>query len=329
MNTAPPLQPFVELIGWEGGGQPIVVLGEYADALALRLVRLTGDPASASGPAAMAVALDLLDVRCAGGVVSGLTWPPVAAMLLGRWPRPPTLTELERLLIDQPARPVLAPGNAVVPESDWSHGVGPGTSLGENRWLGAVKRVDRAWELVDRLGGPVSGLVRTCTRLILLRGSEAGEVGSWSTDELIGCTVLLNADVDDFTVATLAEAIVHETIHHVQAMFEVGRPFVTDPSLAASPARYDSPWSGQPLTAKSLVAACFVWYSLARMWDRVDGAADAGTKADHLWRASRGFVAGDPAGQVAGLAWALDREIPAVISTLQDAVRTRWAQGVR
>jgi HEXXH motif-containing protein len=195
-----------------------------------------------------------------------------------------------------------------------------------DRRPGAAGRVDRACALVDQLGERVSALTRTCTRVVLLRASEAGQVGSWSTDELIGCTVLLNADSEDFSIGALAEAIVHEAIHHVQAMFEISRPFVVDASVAVSPSRYTSPWSGRPLTAKSLLAACFVWYSIAAMWARAgEDVEDTDALAAHRWHASSGFVTGDPAGMVAEFGWALDPEIPAVVSALQDTVRSQWA----
>jgi hypothetical protein len=330
VKAPPPLKPFLALIGWEAGAEPLFVLGEYADALALRLVRVAGNGASRSGPADAGRALDLLDrldTPPGGGLVSGLTWPPIAAMLLGRWPRPPSLTELEELLRPQPGAPALGRDDLIRLEGGWSAGAGPGYPLTGRRRQCAAERVDRAWSLVDQLGGRVSNLARTCTRVILLRSSEAGQVGSWSTDELIGCTVLLNADSDDFSVATLAEALVHEAIHHVQAMYEIRRPFVADSSLAASPTRYPSPWSGQPLTAKSFLAACFVWYAIATMWATAgDGVAGADERAAQQWRASRGFVAGDPAATVSEFAWALDRDIPAAVATLQDAVRRQWAQ---
>jgi hypothetical protein len=327
VNAPPLLEPFRSLIGWEAGAEPLAVVGEYANALALRLVRVAGGDAPGSGPDGVARALDLLDTPQTGGVVSGLTWPPIAAMLLGRGPRPPSLSELEALLQPQLGVPALGADNLIRPEGEWSAGAGPGQAMTGYRRQCAAARVARAWTLVNQLGERVSALARICTRVIVLRSSDAGQVGSWSTDELIGCTVLFNADSDHFPVATLAEALVHEAIHHVQAMYEIRRPFVADPSLATSPTRYPSPWSGQPLTAKSLLAACFVWYAIAAMWATAgDEVAGADERAAHQWRASRGFVADDPAATVSEFAWALDPDVPAVVAALQDVVRSLWAQ---
>lgn len=309
------LDAFAAVISWAPGASVRPILGGYLDVLADRA-------AVALARSGGAARLDALEGRTPGGLLAVLTWPPVAAALLGRSPASP-----ESMLGGWPGHPpvpVLGAGPAVLRRPAWLHGEGPGVDLAGADWVASGERLVAAWSVLDAVGDDVAGVARLLTRVICPRHDARPDVvGSWSTDELIGCTVVVGAG-RHADPATLAELLVHEAVHHCQGMVEVARPFVVDRALTAGPERHPSPWTGVPLTAKSLLAACFVWFSLAHLWERArpvlgDRRVDGG-----LRRAVRGFVDGDPAGTVAGFAWALDPDVPEVVARLQGEVRRRW-----
>ncbi len=310
--TAPPLSSFVAAISGDEDAALAIAAG-YADLLTRRL----GAVISAMDEPGCSDILGLLaDVdHLPGGALGALTWPPVSSWLLGRQPGQVDAGELAtQMHVGAATRFGTGPGIASAPS--WLRCQGPGESVaGSSGTLGLRPGL----ELLSQYSTGTSGLVRLCTRVVAFQRTARGEsTGSWSTDELIGCTVLVNAH-RDAQPAWLAESLLHEAVHHCQGMFEVARPFIMDPLLVERPDRYPSPWSGSELTAKSLIAACFVWYALAIFWAR---AGDAHEPA--LRRAVHGFAAGDPASMIGGFAGALDPGVPAVVTELQGDIRSRY-----
>lgn len=317
------LDRFVDVIAWRGGTETLSIFSRYTDTLAQRFVDMVGRLRCASERDAMVELLTSLDETYRNGVVVGLTWPPVAAMLLGhragRW----SLRELQHLLATPGDLDAITAKSVTIPEPAWFGAAGPGHPLTGKEWHRAAEMVDDAWGLVDRMGEAVSALARAHTRAVVLRGSDPGQIGSWSTDELVGCTVLVNAHTAAFDVATIAEAIVHEAVHHTQGMFETQRSLLRAGSTAAATGSFPSPWTGRALTPKSLLAACFVWYSIASLWASVGDAVEGAVRVSHLSRAANGFVSGNPAQTVEAFASLLEPDVLPTIHLMQAEIRSR------
>jgi len=310
--TAPALSSFAAAISGDEDAALAIASG-YADLLTRRLGTVISamDEPDRSHILGMLADID----RLSGGALGALTWPPVSSCLLSRQSGQVDARELA-LQMHVGATTQFGTGPGIVSAPSWLRCQGPGESVAGS---GGTPRLQLGLELLSRYSTGTSDLVRLCTRVVVFQRTGRPEsTGSWSTDELIGCTVLVNAH-RDAQPAWLAESLLHEAVHHCQGMFEIARPFIIDPLLVERPDRYRSPWTGTELTAKSLIAACFVWYALATFWAR---AADAHEPA--LRRAVRGFVIGDPASMIDGFAGALDPGIPAVITELQDDIRGRY-----
>lgn len=291
------------------------ILVSYVHVLADRVGALVSDTAQVGSDAAghrrgvVAVALQ----RCGelpAGELGALTWPPVAARLLGRVvEQDPAVVVAD---LEAGARAVL--GEPVVLQDPWwLRGRAPGTTA-----VTTVVPWDDGFAVLERLGA--AAFTRTFTRTLTARaGEDPALEGSWSSDEVIGSTVLMAPQRLD--VPFVAESLLHEAVHHCQGMYEVaGGAFVRDAALVTRSQRYASPWTGQALTAKSLLAAVFVWYVLALSWS---GDAAHRHRAD---RAARGFIAGDPAGSVASFGWALDPEVPPLVASLESEIRGRFGR---
>ena len=61
----------------------------------------------------------------------------------------------------------------------------------------------------------------------------------------------------------LADALVHEAIHAILYSIECSNPLV---SAAPAGLLIRSPWSGNSLSIRTYLHACFVWYGLAKFW---------------------------------------------------------------
>lgn len=315
----PDLDIFVRTITWADPESLVSVLTSYLDVLVEQIRRLlAAEKAYAVG--SIIKQIETIEKHFTGGSVSALTWPPVAGGLLGRLgPDAP----VKQLLRSEPFTP-LGQTPAALRAPVWLRDYGPGTVLPPEIWKTQTGVLEPAWRFLAGCGEDIVDFAQTCTRTITLRStSQQGVTGSWSTDELIGCTVLVNAHLHD-EPAFLAEFLVHEAVHHAQGMFEVFRPFIRDVSLVNEGARYTSPWTGAELTAKSFLAACFVWFSLAHLWERAEGVANSRTRTDGIRRAARGFLTGDPASTVRLFSWALDAEVAEVVTTIQETACQRW-----
>jgi hypothetical protein len=253
-------------------------------------------------------------------VAAMLAWPPVSRILLRRPQTDEPALRIAELLDGAKLLPEVGatPDSQAVPawldrNDEWYPLPAPTSCLD----------LTAALDLLELSVG-ASELVRLCTSAVVLCEHPDRRVsGSWSSDELIGCTVLINIGRGTDTT-TVAEALLHEAIHHCQAMVEVFRPFILEPNIVTTSIRYPSPWTGQPLTFKSLLAATFVWFGLALHWKRVSERVDSQDARVRCRRAVRGFVEGDPARTIAQCSWALDPVVPPLVSSLQDEVRDLW-----
>ncbi len=286
------------------------ILTRYADLLAGRLGSFLG-ALQAPERDVVAHALDTADAL-PGGALSAIIWPPVAAHLLGRRAVQPSV---EQFTAELRAGAALAL-DAEAQVAEFAPWLAEQVNGGKAWTAGPTSPVQPGWQRLERCAPDVASVTRAATRVIVERAAaDVRTTGSWSTDELIGCTVLINAKQRP-DPEWLAECLLHEAVHHWQGMVEASSPFIRDPALVQRSDRFRSPWTGSALTAKSLLAACFVWYALAEFWARANAPA-------MTWRAARGFVEGDPEALITAFADALDPDVPRVIADLQARVRSR------
>lgn len=96
--------------------------------------------------------------------------------------------------------------------------------------------------------------------------------------------------VDD---SEIADGLVHESIHALLYMEEARQGWITDRALDVADRVVLSPWSGNMISIRSFLQACFVWYGLASFWAKVLDRAPSSpfTSAPRLLaRAVKGFA---------------------------------------
>jgi hypothetical protein len=103
--------------------------------------------------------------------------------------------------------------------------------------------------------------------LLLVKDRNANNSFEWSSeseDHYIGQTVLTNPHLEQVMPLDIAEALVHEAIHHMIYMIEIREYFLqNDPDIE----KYiESPWTGTKLHIHNYLHACFVWYGLLNFW---------------------------------------------------------------
>lgn len=307
------LERFIAAISWEQPNDTEGIVCDFLNALIERFAKLV---ATTEGEDRRLL-LSMIDDSDGPGLVERLSWPPLSRILLGRapigWLSGDILLPQERIV-------ALAP--PVMHRVGWLE-----TEMNRRGWEPTHASVEppfaTAFDLLNACGSDVATFVSLCTRVIIPVRSSDSVVGSWSSDELIGATVLVNHDrISDH--ASIAEALVHEAVHHSQAMVEVRTPFITHPGLAARFERYPSPWTGAPLTAKSLVGACPVWFSIAHFWRRAAGHVGRGIAEARMHRAIRGFQDPDLARNLADFKWALDPDVLECIDMMRTKALRKW-----
>ncbi len=158
-------------------------------------------------------------------------------------------------------------------------------------------------------------LVRDFTRVVVLRreGEHPDVFRSSSTNAAIGRTLLVNPQLPAVSVADLADALLHEAIHHLLYMAELASPMILDPA-ACEGVRPVSPWTDNELTVHSYLHACHVWFGLLRLWQR---GGDAGERVDRL----RAGFASPLMGPLEPARGALDPLVPSILEQLEAEAR--------
>jgi hypothetical protein len=167
----------------------------------------------------------------------------------------------------------------------------PGAPLGVEDGLAAVRKLGLVWSEFAACAPAILAFVERFTASVVLQATDnADALGSWSSDEYVGRTVLMNAHRPGATTGLLAEMLVHEAIHSCVYMVELEEPLLKDRALVRSSARIPSPWSGNSLTVNSFVSACFVWFGLTQLWTTIQSSGGFwpdGPSRRHV--AQRGF----------------------------------------
>jgi hypothetical protein len=181
-----------------------------------------------------------------------------------------------------------------------------------------VGRLSVAFEALESVAPAARRLVRDLTRVVVVRreGLHPDVFRSSSTNGVIGRTLLVNPALESVTTFDLADALVHESIHHALYMGELGSPMVLDP-IGCADVRPLSPWTGNPLTVHSYLHACFVWFGLLNLWARPE--AESLGAADRVRTMRAGFRRGSLVTPIEEALHCLAPWVPAVLGEIEAA----------
>jgi len=152
-----------------------------------------------------------------------------------------------------------------------------------------LPRLEDALARVRATSAGAAVLVETLTRVVVLRGPGRG-FGHGSTVVDLGRTVIIDPMAPCATAVRLAEAFLHEAVHHLCNVTIGESAWVTG---EAGSTIVESPWTGNPLALTTYLQACVVWAALRAFWERgsTKGTFDRGA-SDRRALAARGFEAG-------------------------------------
>ncbi|MDA0207478.1 MAG: HEXXH motif-containing putative peptide modification protein [Acidobacteria bacterium] len=154
-------------------------------------------------------------------------------------------------------------------------------------------QIGDAMELLESAAPHGAHLTRALTTVVVPIAVQEidGRCGYFSSSWYPGRTVLVNPDAGRMSLEGLAAALLHEAIHSLIDVSELGGRLVA--GGVEGSARVESPWTGSQISLQSLLDAYFVWYGLLWLWR---GAREQGvvhpSKADLLiLQCERGFQA--------------------------------------
>ncbi|AUJ69740.1 MULTISPECIES: hypothetical protein [Pseudoalteromonas] len=107
-----------------------------------------------------------------------------------------------------------------------------------------------------------------------------------STNISNGLIVLINPNLSEVSVETIADAIVHEMTHNLFDLAELYEPCL--------PTKFHSriiksPWTGRMLDPNTYIQACYTWYGLKNFWRKAYAYEPSDNAYYYLQQASRGF----------------------------------------
>ena len=188
----------------------------------------------------------------------------------------------------------------------------------------ALANVFEAYDWIEAIFPQTSRTFAKMVRVVVLRrDSRLAEFRAASSSVGIGRIVLRNPHRDSATVPEIVDGLVHESIHALLDIVELGVPFV---GRSFDGQRVTSPWTGRALDLRTYIHACFVWYGLLRFWSAaLNDAARFGDRAvplSYVLMASRGFIAdGGVVQPLTPYASVVAPGIINVIESMQSAVR--------
>ena len=151
-------------------------------------------------------------------------------------------------------------------------------------------RLEEALAGLRATSAVASALVETLTLVVVVRAPGHG-FGHGSTVVDLGRTVIIDPLAPAATPVRLAEALLHEAVHHLCNVTVSESVWVQG---EAGTVLVESPWTGNPLALTTYLQACLVWAALRTFWVRagVEGTFDRGAAGDRRVAAERGFEAG-------------------------------------
>ncbi|KZN44481.1 hypothetical protein [Pseudoalteromonas luteoviolacea] len=107
-----------------------------------------------------------------------------------------------------------------------------------------------------------------------------------STNICNGLVVLINPHLNEVSVETLADAIVHEMTHNLFDIAELYEPCLP---TKFHPQTIKSPWTGRMLDPNTYIQACYTWYGLRNFWQKAYKHFNTENAHKYLQQASKGF----------------------------------------
>jgi HEXXH motif-containing protein len=130
------------------------------------------------------------------------------------------------------------------------------------------QRLGEAMALLQCGSPPAAEFTRRFTRVIV--PLEVRDIhprfGSFSSSWYPARSVLVNPHLREMSLEELAGALLHEAIHSLIDVSEIGDCLPTQGGAGAGVV--SSPWTGARISLVSLVDAYFVWYGLLRFWEK-------------------------------------------------------------
>lgn len=194
-----------------------------------------------------------------GDVWLGAASPEQSAPLIidgaGRW-RGPSLSNGVPIDLSEPLLPNFP--QAALESAD---------HVGTTVDLQAVAKLEEAVVFLATCSAAASSAVEQTTANLLLRtdSRSAGVLRNASSSAAIGRTVLINVGDANVSVADIAEALVHESIHALASCAELQDPLLQADGVA-SPICMQSPWTGAALHPHAFLHACLVWFGIYHLW---------------------------------------------------------------
>ena len=138
-------------------------------------------------------------------------------------------------------------------------------------------------------------LVSKCTLSLVISEDAALNFSSSTHGLYIGRVTIGARNCSEISVASIMDALVHESIHCLLLMFDRTHPLLKDDLQADTLPPIISPWTGTPLPVPTYVHAVMVWFGLVHLWSRalVTSQFPAELSETMVHRASRGFKACD------------------------------------
>ncbi len=154
-----------------------------------------------------------------------------------------------------------------------------------------TEKVERAIALIAESSPSAFRWIVDGVRVIWIRpgDNDRSLFGSSSWREYPGLISLRGIENNQVSVASISNAILHESIHTFLDQVEIFYPFCANPNRLY-PLYSISPWTGRSLPIDSFVQACCVWYGLARFWAIARSNVASHDATEELNRARRGFL---------------------------------------
>jgi len=133
---------------------------------------------------------------------------------------------------------------------------------------GIQQIINRSLEGIATVSEEAMDWIIDAVRVVTVRRDDLcpDGVGSSSWPNYPGLIGLLGV-AGTQKIESVANGIVHESIHNLLYMIETFEPFSSDVNRTNG-VTVSSPWSGRTLPLASYVHACLVWYGLAEFWTK-------------------------------------------------------------
>lgn len=164
-------------------------------------------------------------------------------------------------------------------------------------------------------------LIEIGTRVLIIRRNPLDSIGfsSSTSGTYVGRSMLVNPHNTDNNLCTIADGLVHESIHGILYMAERHGGWLLDDNLFFSKDSFIvSPWSGNKLFLRPFMQACFVWYGLLKFWSHPKATENFTSASEHFKkRALSGFTKGSLVDRLGPWRKSINDEIVASIDLMQ------------